>query len=120
MVCTISYYLIMEIKFDKCNCIITPLSPELGKRETDKIAAELDLLSNCRIGIDLSFVKDCSSYFLDFIYNCKNINLFNIPSNIFVLLNCMNLDKAANLFVSEYDFLNSSHRLLNRRFSVVN
>ena len=45
--------------------------------------------------------------------------MFNIPSDLFVLFNVMNLDKSLELFVSEMDFEENAHQLINRKFKVV-
>ncbi len=107
----------MEIKVSDKYCIITPFSPNLNECEADKIASEIN--PNLRVGLDLSYVSDCTIEFIDKISNFKNISLFNISSDIFTLLNVMNLDKKINLFVSELDFLDDQHRIINRRFSIV-
>lgn len=109
----------MEIKTSGNFCILTPLSIKIDKIETEKIANELNLHSNMQIGIDLSFVRDCTFDFVNMLYNISDIALFNIPSDIFSILNAMNMDKKLNLFVNEWDFLSNKHRLLNRKFSLV-
>ncbi len=107
----------MEIKtFDKY-CIITPFSSKLNEYEANKIASEID--SSLRVGLDLSFVTDCTIEFIDKISKIKNLSLFNISSDIFTLLNIMNLDRKINIFVSELDFLDDQHRIINRKFSIV-
>jgi len=109
----------MEIKENEKFCIITPLSPKLNERESLKIENEILNSSNKRIGIDLSFVQDCTIDFINRIINLKNISLFNIPSDIFAILTSMNLDKSIPLFVSEMDFIDNKHQLLNRKFFIV-
>lgn len=107
----------MEIKTSDKYCIITPFSPNLNEYEANKIANEIN--PNLRVGLDLSYVTDCTIDFLDKISHIKNLSLFNISSDIFTLLSVMNLDKKLNLFVSELDFLDDQHRIINRRFSIV-
>lgn len=109
----------MEIRVRDNHCIITLLSPKVGARETARLIEECKSYLGYSVGIDLSFVNDCTIDFIEALIKMQNINLFNIPSNIFVLLNSMNLDKILNLFVSENDYLDSSHRLLNRKFAIV-
>ena len=109
----------MEIKTSKNLCIITPLSPKMDNRQTDRLCEEILAHSNDRIGLDLDFVQDCTIEFLNKVFRFKNINVFNINPEVFALFNLMDIDKKSNLFVSEEDFLNNSHRLLNRRFSIV-
>ena len=107
----------MEIKNSDKYCIITPFSPKLNEYEANKIAKDIN--PNLRVGLDLSYVTDCTIDFLDKISNVKNLSLFNISSDIFTLLSVMNLDKKLNLFVSELDFLDDQHRIINRKFSIV-
>lgn len=108
----------MEIRETEKFCIITPLSPKLGARESSRIGEEIAEISK-KIGIDLSFVQDCTIDFINQLTSLKNISLFNIPSDIFAILTSMNLDKSIPLFVSELDFLDDKHQLLNRKFSIV-
>ena len=108
----------MEIKETEKYCIITPLSPKLDLRQTCRIGSEIQLRPFCKVGIDLSFVKDCTIEFIDFIKKF-NLSLFNIHSDIFAILTSMNLDKQLDLYVSEMDFLEEKHRLLNRKFVIV-
>ena len=108
----------MEIKENEKFYIITPLSPKLGARESLRLKDEM-ACSNKKIGIDLSFVQDCTIDFIDQLISVKNVSLFNIPSDIFAILTSMNLDKSIALFVSEIDFINDKHQLLNRKFTIV-
>jgi len=109
----------MEIKLaDNC-CIITPLSPKLTDYETSRLNEELQNVQNCRVALDLSYVNDCTIDFIEGIKKYKDISLFNINSDIFAIFTSMNLDKTYKLFVSEMDFLNDKHQLLNRKFTLV-
>ena len=107
----------MEIKTSDKYCIITPFSQIINAYEADKIICEID--KNRRTGLDLTYVSECTIDFIEKMSNIKNISLFNIPSDIFALLNAMNLDKKLNLFVSELDFIANQHRLIKREFSIV-
>ncbi len=109
----------MEIRTTEKYCILMPLSPILDKRESNRLFEEIKFYSKHKIGIDLSFVNNCGIEFLETIKNFKNISIFNIPSDIFVLFNVMNIDKYINLFVSETDFIDNKHRLLNRKFNLI-
>ena len=109
----------MEIRETEKFCIITPLSPKLNERESLKLENEILNSEKKRIGIDLSFVNDCTIDFISQLLNFKNISLFNIPSDIFAILISMNLDKSIPLYVSELDFTEDKHQLLNRKFSLV-
>jgi len=109
----------MEIKIaDKC-CIITPLSPKLSEHESLRLEEEIENLQGLRIALDMSYVNDCTIDFIEKIKNNTGISLFNVSSDIFAILTGMNLDKVLNLFVSEMDFLNDKHQLINRKFNVV-
>ena len=109
----------MEIVL-KNNCrIITPLSPKLTDRETQRLSEELINCYEERTALDMSFVQDCTNDFIDEIRMHKGISLFNINSDIFAILTSMNLDKTIKLFVSEMDFLNDKHQLINRKFCIV-
>jgi len=109
----------MEINV-KDNCyIITPLSPKLTDWETGRLREELANKTMQKTALDMSFVQDCTIDFIDEIKQHKGISLFNIHSDIFAILVSMNLDKTLKLFVSEMDFLNDKHQLLNRKFSLV-
>ena len=109
----------MEIVTQDKLCILKPLSPILDERKTGRLFEEADSHSNYNIGIDLSFVKECT---IDFMLNLDkhtNISIFNIPTDIFTLFNIMNVDKKINLYVNETDFKDNKRRLLNRKFFVV-
>ncbi len=109
----------MEINV-KDNCyIITPLSQKLTERETQRLNEELLNAQGLRAALDMSFVQDCTFDFIEEIKKYKDISLFNINSDIFAIFTSMNLDKKLKLFVSELDFLNDKHQLLNRKFSIV-
>ena len=107
----------MEIRESEKYCIITPLSPKLDERQTQRLISEI-VSSEKRVGIDMSYVKDCT---IDFINRLTklNLSLFNIQSDIFALLLNMDMDKTWDLFVSEMDFTENKHRLLNRKFNIV-
>lgn len=109
----------MEIVTQDKLCILKPLSPILDEREAVRLFEEVDTHSNYNIGIDLSFVKECTIGFMLNLDKHTNISIFNIPSDIFTLFNIMNVDKKINLFVSENDFKDNKRRLLNRKFFVV-
>ena len=109
----------MEIKETEKYYIITPLSPKLSERESLRLSDEIINNNSKKIGIDMTFVHDCTIDFINQLVNLKNISLFNISSDILALLTSMNLDKSVALFVSEMDFLNDKHQLLNRHFSIV-
>ena len=67
----------------------------------------------------MSCVNDCTIDFIDEIKQYRGMSLFNINSDVFAILTSMNLDKILNLFVSEIDFINDKHQLINRKFSIV-
>lgn len=110
----------MEIRENENICIIAPVCSKLDKYRTQRVLARVAKESR-QVAIDLSYVKDCTIDFIEGLKSCKNKNLgiFNIPSDIFVLFNVMNLDKIAKLYVSELDFESDSRQLINRKFSLV-
>ena len=109
----------MEIRLFEKFCILTPLSPRLDSRECRRLYAEIKAYQGFCVGLDLSFVQDCTIEFIEELLKITPINIFNISSEIFVLFNIMNVDKHANLFVSEQDFKINRRRLINRQFSIV-
>ncbi len=108
----------MEIRSSQKYCILTPLSPKLDEYQAERLSQEIKNNSTLTVGIDLSFVDDCTIEFLETVKSTKTA-LFNISSDIFSLLNMMNLDKTIPLYTTEEDFKLDKHRLLNRRFSIV-
>lgn len=109
----------MEIDL-KENCrIITPLSPKLTEWETARLDEEISIDLGQRTALDMSYVHDCTIDFIEALKKHKNISMFNIHSDIFAILMNMDLDKTIKLFVSEMDFLNDKHQLINRKFSIV-
>lgn len=111
----------MEIRDNEKVCIFAPLSPKLDKYESSRI---LNKISKERreIALDLRFVQDCTIDFIEAlkeIASSKKIGIFNIPSDIFVLFNIMQIDKTVKLFVCEPDFEENSRQLINRQFSLV-
>lgn len=109
----------MEINL-KDNCrIITPLSPKLTDWEAERLDEEILNNAELRTALDMSLVQDCTIDFIEGIKKHKNISMFNINSDIFAIFMSMDLDKTLKLFVSEIDFLNDKHQLINRKFSLV-
>ena len=110
----------MEIRENSKVCILTPLVAKLDsysiKRIFDRIGKE-----SRRVAIDMNYVQECSVEFFDRLKNLTNneLGLFNISSDIFVLLNVMDIDKTAKLYVSEMDFEEDSRQLINRKFALV-
>ena len=116
------YNNVMEIINSENYCVIKPFAQKLDWRETQRIFNEVENSGYKSIGFDLSFVEECSFEFINILKNFSTdfrISLFNIPSDIFVLLSFMNMDKTFALFVSENDFQDSLHQLVMRRFNVV-
>ena len=109
----------MEINLINDCKIITPLSPKLTDWETDRLREEFTNDYAERTALDMSYVQDCTIDFIDEIKQHSGMSLFNINSDILAILISMNLDKTLKLFVSEMDFLNDKHQLLNRKFSLV-
>lgn len=110
----------MEIRDNENVCIIAPLCKTLDKFNVSKIIERLEQEKRL-VAIDLAYVQDCTMDFIESMKNIKNkkLGIFNIPSDIFVLLNIMNIDKQVQLFVSEIDFKENSRQLINRKFILV-
>lgn len=115
------YYKNMEIRENNYTYIIAPLSSKLTHRESQRIFEECSNTER-RIALDLSFVTECSLEFLNTLKALsekKSISLFNIPSDLFVLFNIMQIDKLAKLYVSELDFISDARQIVNRKFVIV-
>ena len=108
----------MEINLSDKYCIIKPLSPKITKREAEKLIYEA-INQKGTLAFDMSFVNDCTIDFIELAKNIKNLSMFNVNSDIFSLLLSMNLDKTFKLFVSELDFIEDRHQLINRKFSII-
>ena len=111
----------MEIRDNEKLCIFAPLGGKLDYRESERLMKEISSETR-QVGIDLKYVYDCTIDFIEALKasaKSKQIAIFNIPSDIFVLFNIMNLDKAVNLYVSETDFETNSRRLINRKLELV-
>ncbi len=110
----------MEIRDNDRFCIIAPLCCKLDKYKTGKVIAAIQKESR-DVALDLSYIQDCTIDFIEGLKTITNkeISIFNIPSDIFVLFNIMKLDKEIKLFVSESDFEENSRQLINRSFAVV-
>ena len=111
----------MEIRDNDSFYIIAPLSTKIDSHETERIVSEI-MCEERNIGLDLRFVFDCTIDFVEnlkMICDSKKISIFNINSDVFAIFNYMDLDKFANLFVSELDFEENKRQLINRSFSVV-
>ena len=111
----------MEIQSNDQICIITPLSPSLDAYACDRLFSEINLEEK-NTAINLSYVQDCTIEFLSKlseIAKTKSLSLFNIPAEIFVLFNVMNIDKFVHLYVNKEDFEQNSRQLVNRKLAVV-
>ncbi len=74
------------------------------------------------LAIDLLNVTDICTDFIQFLREAskkKAISLFNIPSEVFAILNLTKSDKFAKIYVSEYDYFQGKHQLIKRRFRVI-
>ena len=110
----------MEIRENDKLCIIAPIQDELSDYKVKKIVDRINKETR-KVSIDLSNVQSCSNCFIESLAKLqnKNLSIFNINSDIFVLFNIMNIDKTIKLFVSELDFEEDTRRLINRKFSIV-
>lgn len=115
------YYNNMEIRENNMHYILAPLSKKIDARESNRIFKEI-ANEKREIALDLNYVEDCSIDFYDKLKTLaqkKKIGIYNIPSDIFVILNTMQLDKYVNLYVSKLDFEENTRRLINRNFALV-
>ncbi len=111
----------MEIRDNEKVCIFAPLGGKLDRYESNRLMSEISHETR-QVGIDLKYVYDCTIDFIEALKETalsKQIAIFNIPSDIFVLFNIMKLDKAVNLYVSESDFESQTRRLVNRQFELI-
>ena len=96
----------MEIRDNDKICIFAPLGGKLDRRESERLLKEISSETR-QVGIDLKYVYDCTIDFIEALKSsarAKQIAIFNIPSDVFVLFNIMKLDRVVNLYVSESDF----------------
>ena len=110
----------MEIRDNDKICIIAPICTKLDGYRVKKILDKIETETR-NVAIDLAYVQDCTIEFIEGLKNLtnKNLGIFNIPSDIFVLFNVMKLDKSVKLFVSENDFEEDTRQLISRNFSLV-
>ena len=110
----------MEIRDNDNICIIAPISAKLDDYNVLRVLKRISKETR-QVAIDLSYVEDCSIDFIEGIKVLanKNLGIFNIPSDIFVLFNIMGLDKTVKLYVSESDFKENTRQLINRKFSII-
>ena len=111
----------MEITDNENLCIIAPLCDKINEYESSRIIKQI-LGDDRSIALDLKYVHDCT---IDFIENLKDIclkkkiGIFNIPSDLFVLFNIMDIDKIADVYVSQIDFEENTRQIINRRFKII-
>ena len=111
----------MEIRENDKVCIYAPLNSYLGSYESTRLLEEISK-DNRDVAVDLKYVENCSIDFIETlksISSYKKIGIFNISSDIFALLNIMNVDKISRLFVSELDFIENKRQLINRKLAIV-
>lgn len=111
----------MEIISTDTHCTFTPLSSIIDARVSERIFNKI-INETKSISLNLSFVQDCSIEFIESLreYSSKkNLKIFNINSDVFAIFNFMEIDKHAELYVSEIDCDQNTRRLINRNFSVI-
>ena len=111
----------MERRENDKICIYAPLSHQLGSYESNRLQKKI-LQDNRDIAIDLQYVDNCTIDFIETIKSIstsKKIGIFNISSDIFTLLNIMDIDKICKIFVSELDFIEDKRQIINRKLSIV-
>ena len=110
----------MEIRENNKVCIIAPLSEKIDKTICKKIFSRIQAEKR-KVAIDLEYIQDFTIDFIESLRQCENrdLGLFNIPSELLVLLNNMNIDKSVRLYVSELDFEENTRQLINRKFAII-
>ena len=110
----------MEIRENSKVCVLIPLVAKLDSYSIKRIFDKVEKESR-RVAIDMNYVQECTVEFFERLKKItnKDLGLFNISSDIFVLLNVMDIDKTAKLYVSEMDFEEDSRQLINRKFALV-
>ena len=111
----------MEIRENDKVYIIAPLCSKLDDYSLGRVKKEI-LNEQRDVALDLSYTQDCTIEFIEGLKSIaqnKSFGIFNIPSDIFIMFNFMNMDKYVRLFVSELDFEEDTRQLINRKFTVV-
>lgn len=110
----------MEIRTNQDICIIAPICKKIDSFKSNLILEKIKKETR-RIALDLTYVQECTIDFIEALINLQQneLGIFNIPADIFVLFNIMNVDKSIKLYVSEIDFETNSHQIINRKFVFV-
>lgn len=109
----------MEIRENDNYYIIAPICNTIDEYKTQRLLEEISR-ENRKVALDLAYVNNCSIDFIEGISAlARKISIFNIPSDIFVLFNIMNIDKELDLYVSELDFIENCRAIINRKFSII-
>ena len=109
----------MEVLITENKCIITPLSQKIDSIQQNRILDEVKRFTGIEVGLNLKYVSDCAVEFLEKLTQVEKLSLYNISSDIFTIINLMNMDKIFNIYVSQLDFIESKHRVINRKFLLV-
>lgn len=106
----------MKIKVVQNTCIAN-----IGEQEPlhiDKIKSLIEQAQGRRVAIDFGQVVTLGQEFLDFVKNNirkGQLALYNVNSDLYVLMFIMNMDKYLNYYMSENDFLNDKQCIVNRK-----
>lgn len=112
----------MEIRTENGICIITPLSPKPDMRECARIFAEIENYGSGKIGLDMSFIEECTYDFLSALeksFSKTKLSAYNLNPDVMAILTLTGFDKFVKIFVCEDDFLKEKRILLNRKFRLV-
>lgn len=115
----------MDIIFSEnnSNCILCPISDEVSLELVLRMEEILKGLPiNKSLALNLKNIGVICVEFLDFLKEFspqKQISLFNLQSEVFVVLNLTKYDKFANIYLSDIDFNERKREMLNRRFSLL-
>lgn len=101
--------------------VVAPDSKELEAKEIRELKKTINGKKEMRIGLDMESVQSLKNGFLDLIkseFNRQKISLFNLKSELFVLLSLLKYDKYVNVYADINDFVNDDRVLVKRNFKV--
>ena len=87
-----------------------------------KIKLLILMHNNCKIALDMKFVKDIQENFLQLLKKqsfITKISLFNLDANIMAILGIRQFDKYVYIYADESDYEKNTRSIVNRKFKVV-
>lgn len=110
-------------KDNNAGCILNLHSNKLTFESVVVLQKKIkELPTNKSVALNMKNVDFICIEFLDFLKESarlKRVSLTCLQAEILVLLNLIQYDKFAPIFLTDSDFLNQKRELLNRRFLVV-